>query len=84
MAWHSRFSLTDETRALFEAKTIAMLNEQLLSIHLRAQGCRLVDVTWAHGALTAGAGLPNPVPDWRTQLAERPVDAAPTHLTAPP
>jgi hypothetical protein len=83
VVWHSRFALTQETRAYFEAKTVAMLNEQMLSIRLRGQGCRLVDVTWAHGAVTGGGALPSPLPDWRTQLAQRPVDAVPSHLTAP-
>lgn len=84
MVWHSRFSLSEETRALFEAKTIAMLNENMFSVRLRAQGCRLVDVTWAHGVLTSSGSLPSTIPDWRTQLAHRPVDAKPMDVTGPP
>ena len=75
--------MTAETRAYFEAKTAAMLNEQMLSVCLRAQGCRLVDATWAHGVVTDGGAFPGPIPDWRTQLARRPVDAFPLHLTTP-
>jgi hypothetical protein len=81
VGWHSRFVLNEETRAHFEAKTTAMLNEQMLSARLRAQGCRLLDVTWAHGVLGRTGSLPTPLPDWRTQLAERPVDAKPMELT---
>lgn len=84
VAWHSRFSLTEDTRALFEGKATAMLNEQMFSIRLRAQGCRLVDVTWAHGVLTSSGSLPPTIPDWRTQLAHRPVDAIPMDVTGPP
>jgi hypothetical protein len=83
VVWHSRFALNQETLPLFEAKTVAMLNEQMLSIRLRAQGCRLVDVTWAHGVLADGGTLRGTVPDWRAQLARRPVDAVPREVTAP-
>jgi hypothetical protein len=81
VVWHSRVSLTEATRGFFEDKAVAMLNEHMLSIRLRAQGCRLVDVTWAAGALAAGGSLPDTVPDWRTQLAARPVDAKSMELT---
>lgn len=73
--WHSRFALTEATRRFFEDKAVAMLNEHLLSIRLRALGCRLVDVTWAQGRLAGGGSWPETIPDWRTQLADRPVDA---------
>jgi len=81
MVWHSRFSLTEATRSFFEDKAVAMLNEHMLSIRLRAQGCRLVDVTWAQGVLAGGGSLPDAIPDWRTQLAARPVDAMSMELT---
>jgi hypothetical protein len=83
VAWHSRFALNEHTLGRFEAKAMAMLNEQMLSVRLRAQGCRLVDVTWASGALAGHESLPGVIPDWRTQLAERPVDAVPIELTGP-
>jgi hypothetical protein len=81
VVWHSRFALTEETRSFFEDKAVAMLNEHMLSIRLRAQGCRLLDVTWAQGVLASGGSLPETIPDWRTQLAERPVDAMSMELT---
>lgn len=82
VAWHSRFDLTEATRRLFEDKAVALLNEHLLSIRLRAQGCRVVDVTWADGALEAGA-LPAAIPEWRQQLVARPVDAKPELVSLP-
>jgi hypothetical protein len=68
--WHSRFELTEETLSLFESKTLAILNEQMLTNRLRAQGCATVDVTWLAAQLR-GPGGPGPIPDWRVQLAAR-------------
>lgn len=70
--WHSKFGLSRETLPYFEQKTLAILNEQLLSCRLRAAGCRLIDVTWLTTALTtkqvhAGA-LSTP---WEVQLSQR-------------
>jgi hypothetical protein len=66
--WHSRFRLDATTLARFESKTMAILNEQMLTNRLRAQGCATVDMTWlaAQGRL-----LPDVVPEWRAQLAGR-------------
>ena len=36
--WHSRFRLVESTLPLFESKTMAIMNEQLLTNRLRAQG----------------------------------------------
>jgi hypothetical protein len=44
--WHSRFDLTMDTLAHFEAKAAAILNEHMLTIRLRAQGCPIIDATW--------------------------------------
>lgn len=73
-SWHSRISLTRETLALFEQKAVAILNEHLLSIRLRAQGCLLVDVTWLSAAVEAGREVDWATP-WRAQLAGRDRDA---------
>lgn len=70
--WHSRFQLSPGTLGFFEAKALAILNEQSLSNRLRAVGCPLVDITWL-----SGAASPVPFPDLREQITRRPVDAAP-------
>jgi hypothetical protein len=80
--WHSRFELTQATLSLFEAKAMAILNEQVLSLRLRAQGCAVVDATWLatqRARLPAGDPL-GAIPGWRWQLAQRDADAAPTGL----
>jgi hypothetical protein len=81
--WHSRFDLSAETLTFFENKTLAILNEHLLSVRLRAQGSRLVDMTWAAGLTDRGKSLPRLIPPWRYQLAERDVDAFPLAKTLP-
>lgn len=70
--WHSSFGLTRESLPYFQQKTVAILNEHLFSIRLRAQGCRLVDVTWLAARLSACSGEEIPWnTGWRIQLAER-------------
>jgi hypothetical protein len=72
VTWHSHFQVTEETLAEFEQKALSILNEHLLSIRLRAGGCRLIDVTWA--ATMLGRGDAASVPwrtNWRLQLAGR-------------
>jgi hypothetical protein len=83
--WHSRFELTQATLSLFEAKAMAILNEQMLSSRLRAQGCALVDATWlaARHAQLPPDHLLGAIPSWRWQVAQRDVDAAPQHLIEP-
>lgn len=73
VAWHSRFDLSPGTLAAFEDKTIAILNEQLLTNRLRASGCAVVDVTWL--ATVAAEGSLGTIPSWQEQLAGRDVDA---------
>lgn len=77
--WHSRFALSPETLPLFESKALAVLNEHLLSIRLRAQGCAMVDATWlATRAKALAPGEPlGPIPSWRKQLIERDTDPVP-------
>jgi hypothetical protein len=83
--WHSRFELTRETLSLFEAKATAILNEQMMSSRLRAQGCALVDATWL-ATRRASLGEDEPlgaIPGWRWQITRRDVDAAPGSLVEP-
>jgi hypothetical protein len=79
VTWHSPMSLDPGRLALFEQKALAILNEHLLAIRLRASGCRLVDVTWLSSRVEDGCdGLDWGTPWWR-QIAERTVDAV--HVT---
>ncbi len=80
--WHSRFTLSDQTLRFFEDKAVAVLNEQMLTSRLRAQGCGIVDATWlATRAGTCSAARPlRAIPDWRIQVTSRDVDAASSAL----
>jgi hypothetical protein len=70
--WHSSFALTPETLPAFEQKAISILNEQLMSVRLRALGCRLVDVTWLSAQLRRRRRADIPwTASWREQLANR-------------
>ena len=83
--WHSRLELTQATLSRFEAKTMAVLNEQMMSSRLRAQGCALVDATWLatqHVRLPANAPL-GAIPPWRWQITRRDTDPAPARLLEP-
>jgi hypothetical protein len=83
--WHSRFELTPASLARFEAKATAILNEQLLSSRLRAQGCAPVDATWLaarHARLAPDEPL-GVIPGWRWQITARDADAAPLDLIQP-
>jgi hypothetical protein len=70
--WHSRIAASRDEPSMFEQKALAILNEHLFSIRLRAMGCRLIDVTWLSARLQE---QPAAVVDWdtpwRRQLAER-------------
>lgn len=79
MEWHSRFALSEQTLRFFEDKTVAVLNEGMLTSRLRAQGCGIIDATWL--ATRAGQSFPaarplGAIPDWRVQVTSRDVDAA--------
>jgi hypothetical protein len=76
VSWHSRLALAPESLANFEAKTLAILNEHMLGVRLRALGCPLIDVTWL-STLTdrlPPADIPWHLPWWQ-QLAARDRDS---------
>lgn len=68
--WHKTLSLEGDGLQVFERKTLAILNEQLLGIRLRAAGCRTIDVTWLSAVLASGREPDWSTPWWR-QLAQR-------------
>ncbi|KQW62187.1 hypothetical protein [Variovorax sp. Root411] len=82
--WHSRFKLDIDTLPFFESKTLAIFNEQMLSNRLRAQGCRLVDATWAAtrtGRMNKGdEEFFGAIPHWQVQVTSRDRDAGPDSL----
>jgi hypothetical protein len=70
--WHSRLDLNvEDDRKLFEAKAIAIMNEHLLSIRLRAQGTYVVDMTCLAELTEAGNTLPAHCLGWREQMKLR-------------
>lgn len=81
--WHSRCALSNDTLPLFESKVVTILNEHLLSIRLRVQGCAMVDATWlatrAKTLVPAGQPL-GPIPSWRRQITGRDTDPAPSNI----
>jgi len=77
--WHSAMVLDAERLAHFEQKALAILNEHLLAIRLRAAGCRLVDVTWLSTRVGDGSGRVDWDTPWWRQIAERQADAV--HVT---
>ena len=68
--WHKTLSLDGEGLAVFERKALAILNEHLFGIRLRAAGCRTIDVTWLSSILASGRAPEWDTPWWQ-QLAER-------------
>jgi len=74
MTWHSGFHLTRETLPEFERKAMAILNEHLFAIRLRALGCRVVDTTWLATQIAAGREDVPWTAGWREQLATRDTD----------
>jgi hypothetical protein len=76
VSWHSKIPLTHETLPTFELKALSIFNEHLLSVRLRALGCRLVDVTWL--STLVGCMPLEMVPwelNWRQQLTNRDRDS---------
>jgi hypothetical protein len=70
--WHSRFALTADTLQLFERKALAIMNEHLLAVRLRALHCQLIDAMWLATMLVrhpTSAIAWNA--DWREQLTNR-------------
>jgi hypothetical protein len=76
VTWHSGFELDESTLTMFQRKTTAILNEQLLGVRLRAGGCRVIDVTWLATMLARlpAARIRWDTP-WHEQLADRAWDA---------
>jgi hypothetical protein len=70
VTWHSRIGLDETSLPLFEQKAMAILNEHLFGLRLRAAGCRTIDVTWLSGLLARRARPDWDLPWWR-QLADR-------------
>lgn len=73
VTWHSRLSTDPDGLAGFRLKALALLNEHLLSVRLRALGCALVDVTWLAAAVRAGSPV-NLATPWWEQIGTRDVD----------
>lgn len=69
VVWHSKFVLDEQTLPIFEAKTLAILNEHLLGIRLRSQGCVVADISWLALTLQRHGCVRLDLP-WREQLAE--------------
>jgi len=73
VVWHSRFDLTEDTLSLFRTKTLAILNEHLLSIRLRELGYPVADVLWLATQLTLKpAEKIEWQRPWKRQIEERP------------
>jgi hypothetical protein len=68
--WHTRLELDAASLPAFEHKALAILNEHLLSIELRAAGCRNIDVTWLSTLLERGEFVDWDMPWWE-QLRQR-------------
>lgn len=70
--WHTRISLDEANLPEFERKALAILNEHLFGLRLRAAACRTIDVTWLSGLLArrGAADIDWNTPWWR-QLADR-------------
>jgi len=68
--WHSRFSLDAGTLKLFEDKTLATINEHMLTQRLRALGCTIVDATWLarQTQLPSRDGILRTLPEWQDQI----------------
>lgn len=71
VTWHSGFSLDEASLIQFEQKAMAILNEHLFGLRLRAAGCRTIDVTWLSGQLARGRKEIDWATPWHRQLAER-------------
>ena len=81
--WHSPIGVDQANLHHFEQKAMAILNEHLFGLRLRAAGCRTIDVTWLSGLL---ARRRTPSLDWDTpwwrQLADRDRDALQVEIAA--
>ena len=72
VTWHTRLTLDEESLPEFERKAMAILNEHLFGLRLRAAACRTIDVTWVSGLLAhqRPGAIDWSTPWWR-QLADR-------------
>jgi hypothetical protein len=68
VVWHTTLSLDKSRLPTFQAKTLAILNEHLLGVRLRAQGCLLADISWVASELRNGGAVRWGLP-WREQMA---------------
>jgi hypothetical protein len=73
VSWHTRLSTSPDGLATFRRKALAILNENLLAVRLRALGCAMVDVTWLAGAVRAAERVDLATPWWE-QIGSRDVD----------
>jgi hypothetical protein len=74
--WHSKLALDAESWPAFKSKAVAIFNEHLLAIRLRAQGTRLIDAVWLSSTLNScGPDSVDWNMSWRKQLAERDTNA---------
>ena len=72
--WEFCFRLTRESMPRFISKSLAIMNEHMLSIRLRAQGCALAEAIWLDSMTRAGT-VPEVIPSWVEQLYQRDTDA---------
>ena len=72
VTWHTRLSLDEDSLPEFERKAMAILNEHLFGVRLRAAACRTIDVTWLSGRLMQSRpeDIAWTTPWWK-QLADR-------------
>lgn len=74
-SWHSKINLDDRSWPFFKAKAMAIFNEHLLAIRMRAQATNLIDATWLATKLREGSSAAiDWNRGWRKQLAERDSD----------
>jgi len=70
VTWHSPMVVSGQALKRFEEKALAIINEHMLTIRLRAAECRTVDVTWLSGLLARRKPVDWDTPWWR-QLTDR-------------
>jgi hypothetical protein len=71
-SWHSRLDLSIKSdRIRFEQKAMAIINEHLLSIRLRAQGTSVLDMTYLGRLIESRNAMRSHFPGWREQIRLR-------------
>lgn len=71
VTWHSRIDLDEDNLPEFEQKALAILNEHLFALRLRASGCSVIDVTWLSGLLAYRSVEVDWSTPWWRQLGDR-------------